>query len=100
MSAIPQIVSAQWKTAGITLCLMSGVRSFVGVITHSHLSFASFRKETVTIICGALLYSTTLLNYRNHKSKTGHRFKEIPSKLRREFVQIHLLSPGNNHSGF
>ena len=62
VSAIPQIVSAQWKTAGITLCLMSGVRSFVGVITHSHLSFASFRKETVTIICGALLYSTTLLN--------------------------------------
>ena len=100
MSAIPQIVSAQWKTAGITLCLMSGVRSFVGVITHSHLSFASFRKETVTIICGALLYSTTLLNHRNLKSKTGHRFKEIPRKLRREFVQIHRLLPGNNHSGF
>ena len=55
MSAIPQIVSAQWKTAGITLCFMSGVRSFVGVITHSHLSFASFRKETVTILWSPII---------------------------------------------
>ena len=62
VSAIPQLVSAQWKTAGIMLCLMSGVRSFVGVITHGPPSFTSFRKETVTTICGALLYSTTLLN--------------------------------------
>ena len=100
VSAIPQLVSAQWKTAGIMLCLMSGVRSFVGVIMHGPPSFASFRKETVTTICGVLLYSTILLNHRNLKSKTGHRFREIPSKLRREFVKIRLLSPGNNHSSF
>ena len=99
MSAIPRLVSAQWKTAGIMLCLMSGVRSFVGMIMDDLPSFTSFRIETMSIICGALLYSTTLLNHRNHKSKTGHRFREIPSKFRREFVQIHLLSPGNNHSG-
>jgi len=100
VSAIPQLVSAQWKTAGIMLYLMSGMRTFAGVMMHGPPSFASFKKETVTIICEALLYSTTLLNHRNHKSKTEHRFKEIPSKLRREFVQIHLLSPDNNHSGF
>ena len=78
MSAFPQLVSAQWKTAGIIFCLMSGLRTFAGVMMHGPLNFASFRKETVTIICGDLLYSTTLLNYRNHKSKTGHRFKEKP----------------------
>ena len=34
MSAIPQLVSAQWKTAGIMLFFMPEVRSFVGVIMH------------------------------------------------------------------
>ena len=69
MSAIPQLVSAQWKTAGIMLCLTSGVRSFVGMIMDDPPSFTSFRKETVG----------TLSNYvddHNDDFKKNDRFND------------------------
>ena len=76
VSAIPQLVSAQWKTAGIMLCLMSGVRSFVGVITHGPPSFTSFRKEKV----GSLS---------NYKDDHNDDFKKTMGLMKTTALHVH-----------